>query len=1023
MAVTQAGRIGDARAIRHRRTIYFALGSFALATLAILGYLIWSDYRQEIGSAQARTRDYAAVLEARFDATLRRADAALRILARNLNPAALSKSAVSVQANAINADLDAHMVDFVELAGLRIFDNAGAQLYSSNRANTPLGNVADRDYFIQLRDQQQDSVVFSAVNISRTTGRPTMVVARGLRDGRGAFLGIVIASVELEYLQKLFQSLELGPGGIVAIHRTDDFSRVARWPVGDGKLNTPLPPTNPSRLLLASGSNMGTLQYPSSTDGIARIYSVHAIKRYPFFVSVGIALDTAAADAQALALWAGTSGLLLVSLLIVLLLRLWRTEARQMETVEVIAQAEERWRLLFDRATEGILILSGGGRLIAVNAAFAQMHGYSIAEMTAMRLQDLDTREGRQLFPDRMRRVLSGEALTFELEHYHKDGHAFPIEVSASVVLSKGEPLIQAFHRDISERKLAQAALLQSEERYRTAFRTSPDAININRLEDGLYLEVNDGFLRLTGWNRSEVIGKTSKELNLWHRPEDRDRMVQALKQKNFCENLDTEFVAKDGKVISALMSAHIIKFSGVPCLLSVSRDVTERKQSEQIIQDLAYSDTLTGLPNRRLLLDRLAQALVTSARRQRQGALMLVDLDDFKIINDTIGHQQGDRLLEQVAKRLTSCVREGDTVARLGGDEFVVILEDLSQNALDAAAQAEAVAEKIRSTLNQAYQLVDATHHNSASIGITLFGDRPEGIDEPLKRADLAMYQAKLAGRNTLRFFDLRMQMEINARVAVEAGLREAVLKSQFVLHYQAQVTDACRITGAEALVRWQHPVRGLVTPTEFIGAAEKTGLILPLGRWVLETSCSQLASWAGQSEMAHLALAVNVSADQFRQADFVEQVLGALQRAGARADLLTLELTENLLLTNIGEVIAKMNALKAHGVRFSLDDFGTGFSSLTYLKRLPLNQLKIGQGFVRDILSDPNDAAIAKMIIALGHSLELAVIAEGVETQAQRDLLEALGCSQYQGYLFSGPLPIEDFEAYLTRVNQTLP
>lgn len=1019
MAITQAGRTGDITSVKHRRLLFVALGSFALATLAVLCYLIWSDYRQEIRSAQTRTRDYAAVLEARFDATLRRADATLRILTRDLQPAALSKPAVPVHAGAINAVLDAHMVDFAELAGLRIFDNAGDQLYSSNRANTPLGNVADRDYFIQLRDQQQDMVFFSAVNISRTTGRPTMVVARGLRDGRGAFLGIVIASVELEYLQKLFQSLELGPGGIVAIHRTDDFRRVARWPVGDGKLNTPLPPTNPSRLLLASGSHKGTLQYSSSTDGVTRIYGIDSIKHYPFFVSVGIARDTALAKWQTQALWTGTSGFLLVSLLIALLLRLWRAQARQIESVEVVAQAEEHWRLLFDRATEGILILTPSGKLIAVNAAFAQMHGYSIAEMQAMRLQDLDTPEGQQLIAERMRRVLSGESLAFEVEHYHKDRHVFPIEVSASLVVSQGEPLIQAFHRDISERKLAHAALLQSEERYRTAFQTSPDAISINRLADGLFLEVNDGFLRLTGWSPSEVIGKTSKELNLWHKPQDRERMVQALMQKHICENLETEFVAKDGRVIAALMSTHIIKFGGLPCLLAVSRDITERKESEQIIQSLAYSDTLTGLPNRRLLLDRLQQALVTSARRQRRGALMLVDLDDFKIINDTIGHHQGDRLLEQVARRLTSCVREGDTVARFGGDEFVVILEDLSPNALDAAAQAEAVAEKIRSTLNQPYELAPATHHNSASIGITLFGEQAESIDEPLKRADLAMYQAKLAGRNTLRFFDLRMQIEIDTRVAVETGLREAVLKSQFVLHYQAQVTHEHQVTSAEALVRWQDPVRGLIAPAEFIGAAEKTGLILPLGRWVLEAACSQLALWARRPEMAHLTLAVNVSAAQFSQAEFVEHVLGALQRTGARADLLMLELTENLLLTNVGDVIAKMNALKTHGVRFSLDDFGTGFSSLSYLKRLPLDQLKIAQSFVRDILSDPNDAAIAKMVIALGHSLELAVIAEGAETQAQRDLLESLGCYLYQGYLFSKPVSIEEFEAYVIRVN----
>ena len=1003
--------------MKHRHKLFIAFGALAFAILAILGYLVWSDYRQEIRSAQTSTRDYAAILETRLDATLRRANANLLALARSLPVAALSKQAVPALADAINAELDSHMVDFAELAGLRIFDKAGDQLYSSNRASTPLGNVVDRDYFIRLRDHAQEDLVFSAVNISRTTGRPTMVTARGLRDGRGVFRGIVIASVELEYLQKLFQSLDLGAGSIIAIHRTDDFSRVARWPVGDDKLNTLLLPDNPSRVLLASGSKIATPEYSSSTDGVTRIYSIHALKHFPFFVSVGIARDTALAGWQVRALGAGTTGLLLVGLLGGLLLRLWRAEARQIESTDVIAQAEERWRLLFDRAMDGILIMSVSGKLIAVNAAFAQMHGYSTAELATMHVEDLDTPEGRQLFPERIRRILSGESLTFEVEHYHKDDHVFPIEVSSILVVSKGELLIQAFHRDISERKRAETALIQSEERYRTAFQASPDAININRLEDGLYLDINDGFMRLTGWSRSEVIGKTSKELNLWHKPENRKRLVQALKQNSFCENLETEFVAKDGRVISALMSAHIIKVDGAPCLLSVTRDVTERRKSEQIIQGLAYSDTLTGLPNRRLLLDRLKQALVTSARRQRQGALLLVDLDDFKIINDTLGHQQGDRLLEQVARRLTSCVREGDTVARFGGDEFVAILEDLSPDALDAAAQAEAVAEKIRRTLHQVYQLDNSTHHNSASIGITLFGDRSESIDEPLKRADLAMYQAKMAGRNTMRFFDLGMQIEVNARVAVEAGLREAVLKDQFVLHYQAQVTDEGRIASAEALVRWQDPARGLVAPGEFIPTAEKTGLILPLGRWVLEAACGQLALWARRPELAHLSLAINVSAQQFRQADFVEQVLGELQRSGARADLLTLELTESLQLTNVEDVIAKMNALKAYGIRFSLDDFGSGSSSLSYLKRMPIDQLKIGQDFVRDILLDRSEHSIARMLIALAHSLGLQAIAEGVETRAQRDFLAGLGCHDYQGYLFGQPLPIQEFEALVTQ------
>jgi diguanylate cyclase (GGDEF)-like protein len=429
-------------------------------------------------------------------------------------------------------------------------------------------------------------------------------------------------------------------------------------------------------------------------------------------------------------------------------------------------------------------------------------------------------------------------------------------------------------------------------------------------------------------------------------------------------------------------------------------------------INQLAFYDSLTKLPNRRFLLVLLEKALAASSRHRRKGALLFIDLDNFKTLNDTQGHGQGDLLLQQVAERILTCVRDGDTVARLGGDEFVVMLKNLSENAHEAASQTENVGKIILGALSQTYRLGSYEHQSTVSIGATLFADRHGSVDELLKRADLAMYQAKAAGRNTLRFFDPEMQAEVTARAALEAALREAVLHHQFVLYYQAQVEHECHLTGAEALVRWNHPQRGMVSPAEFIPVAEETGVILPLGNWVLETGCAQLASWATRPEMAHLTLAVNVSARQFHHQDFVEQVLALLERTGANPQRLKLELTESLLLSNLENVVVKMNLLKKHGVGFSLDDFGTGYSSLAYLKRLPLDQLKIDQVFVRDILIDPNDAAIAKMVIALADSLGLAVIAEGVETEAQRELLARQGCHACQGYLFSRPLPLHEFE-----------
>jgi diguanylate cyclase (GGDEF)-like protein/PAS domain S-box-containing protein len=450
---------------------------------------------------------------------------------------------------------------------------------------------------------------------------------------------------------------------------------------------------------------------------------------------------------------------------------------------------------------------------------------------------------------------------------------------------------------------------------------------------------------------------------------------------------------------------------------VAIVQDITQHRAAAEEIKNLAFFDPLTNLPNRRLLMDRLHQALASSSRSGHQGALLFIDLDNFKNLNDTLGHDIGDLLLQQVAIRLESCVRAGDTVARLGGDEFVVMLEALSEKSDEAAAHTEHIGEKILSTLNQPYQLATHTYRNSPSIGITLFKNHNCALEELMKQADIAMYQSKKAGRNTLRFFDPIMQDAINARAELEGELRIALDLGQFQLYYQIQVNQTLDAVGAEALIRWQHPKRGLVSPAHFIPLAEDTDLIFPIGLWVLDQACAQIKAWQDDPLTRHLTLAVNVSAKQFRQADFVDQVTRATRRHGISPDRLKLELTESLLLENIEETISTMNALKIIGVRFSLDDFGTGYSSLQYLKLLPLDQLKIDQSFVRDIAEDASDRAIVRTIIAMAKSLNLKVIAEGVETEVQQSLLRNKGCSHVQGYLFGKPVPIEQFELELKR------
>ncbi|WP_231940680.1 putative bifunctional diguanylate cyclase/phosphodiesterase [Acidovorax sp. RAC01] len=443
--------------------------------------------------------------------------------------------------------------------------------------------------------------------------------------------------------------------------------------------------------------------------------------------------------------------------------------------------------------------------------------------------------------------------------------------------------------------------------------------------------------------------------------------------------------------------------------------DITDRKRAEHEIERLAFYDALTGLPNRRLLLDRLQRATAACQRTRSHGALLFIDLDNFKDLNDTLGHDMGDQLLAQVASRLVGSVREVDTVARFGGDEFVVMLDSLAHEPASAAGQAEVVAEKLLAALNQPFELDGGQHYSTPSIGITLFGDERLSVDELLKRADLAMYQAKAAGRNTQRFFDPDMQAAVNARSNLEADLRQGLARGELMVHYQPVVNHHALLLGAEALVRWSHPQRGMISPADFIPLAEQTGLILPLGKFVLQTACAQLRQWGEHAETAHLSVSVNVSARQFRQPGFVAEVLQTLRDHQVPPEKLKLELTESLLLGDIEDTISRMVQLKSEGVGFSLDDFGTGYSSLSYLKRLPLDQVKIDQGFVRDVLTDPNDAAIVRTILALARSMDLDVVAEGVETTGQLAFLRLHGCEGFQGYLFGRPGPAQEIDAFL--------
>ncbi|WP_394789819.1 putative bifunctional diguanylate cyclase/phosphodiesterase [Rhodoferax sp.] len=674
------------------------------------------------------------------------------------------------------------------------------------------------------------------------------------------------------------------------------------------------------------------------------------------------------------------------------------------------AELARKMELLMCTATDGLHILDHQGQLLEASEAFRRMLGYSQSEVLDLNVSAWDEKWDREALAQQLANSRD-QAVVFESQHRRKDGSLLDVEIYVAGASFDGHDYICAASRDISERKRTEQELRIAA----TAFEAH-EAMYITD-SDRVILRVNQAFTQSSGYRADEVVGQLPKLLRSGDHPaafyED---MWQQIETQGYWHGEMTTR-RKNGERYPIWFTLTAVKGADgrISNYVGTQTDISYRRAAEEEIIELAFYDALTKLGNRRLLLDRLQQALAVSSRNGTHGGLLFIDLDNFKTLNDTAGHEMGDLLLQQVAQRLGTCVRPGDTVARLGGDEFVVILADLGCKIGNAAHQAEQVGERILATLNAPYDLAGQSHYSSPSIGVALFGAEDSSVAELLRRADLAMYQAKAGGRNGLRFFDPAMQTAITARADIESALRLALQRQEFVLHYQPQVSRDGKLMGAEALVRWQHPQRGMLAPGAFISTAEDSGLIIPLGLQVLEIACLQLVAWAGDSAMCEFPISVNVSARQFHQRDFVAQVLGTLQRTGARPRQLKLELTESLLLDNVEDTIAKMTELRAHGVGFSLDDFGIGYSSLSYLKRLPLDQLKIDQSFVHGVLRDPNDAAIAQMIVALGQSMGLSVIAEGVETEEQRIFLAGCGCHGYQGYLFGRPMPAPQFEAFV--------
>lgn len=690
-------------------------------------------------------------------------------------------------------------------------------------------------------------------------------------------------------------------------------------------------------------------------------------------------------------------------------------ENKRIQSQQQLAESENRLSVILNSVAAYIYLKDINGRYLFANQQVLNLWEAKLEDVVGFGDENFfDAESVNQIRVIDRKVLIDGEVVEQEEFHKVKKTGVESVYWSVKIPLRYDDGEIYALcgiSTDITQQKMTEADL-------RIAAISFESQVGMMITDaNKITLKVNGAFSKISGYTSEEVINNLPVLGSKNHH--DPDYLNQIWKEAGLNGVWEGELTSqhKNGDFYPQYVIITAVKDSDqniINYVISFT-DITESKAAASKIENLAFYDPLTQLPNRRLLLDRLNHALIAIHRSELIGALLYLDLDHFKIVNDSRGHDMGDLLLKQVAERLIGCVRADDTVARLGGDEYVIMLENLSKEHLEAATQTEIVAQKILVSLSKPYQLGSHQSSISGSIGLVLFDSQKQTPEELFKQADIAMYHAKKSGRNTFHFFDPEMQNTINLRVQMEEELNQALSSQQFKLYYQIQVDSSGNIVGVEALIRWQHPKRGLVTPFEFIALAEETGLILPIGNWVLNEACKQIKLWEANEVTKNLSVSINVSAEQFYQTDFAEQVKLAVISHKINPRLLKLELTESMLIDNVENVISSMNSLKEIGVLIELDDFGTGYSSLQYLKRLPLHQLKIDQSFVRDITTDKNDKAIVKTIVNMAQGLGLVVIAEGVETLEQLQQLQKIECTYFQGYLFSKPSPIEDVEQLL--------
>jgi diguanylate cyclase (GGDEF)-like protein/PAS domain S-box-containing protein len=999
---------------RYGYHLWIALISLAVGGFILLAYVLWSAYQDVWAEARSVASSQSELLEARFEATLRRIDATLDDMAERIPQEALQAEAAPRFRPAIEKDLERYQRVFPEVAGFRVIDVAGDVLYLSGGGDYP--NLADRAYFTAPKEGKGEAIVFSEVIVSRITGRSTIAAARAVRSPDGRFLGVVSAAIELDYFEKLFKSVRLGASGALAVRRSDNHTLVVRQPPAPAEINRPLDPSHPVYRQIIAGERQGVLEFVAQSDGVQRVYGYRVLERYPFYVLAGLSESDVMGFWRQRAFIVGVLGTTLFACLFIVLFDLFRAQQRDQV-------AAERWRRNGDRLSAAQRIARLGSweidlatmrvacseelyRIFEVTRVeggaqyqefLAQVHPDDRAAVDKALNDSIDQHQPvslkhRLLMPDgRIKHVLE----SCETE-YGKDGKALRVIGASQDVTSQQE-------------MEAQMQLLASAVQY------SGEAIVITDVDNKI-VTVNPAFTRLTGYAADEVIGRNPRILSAGRTtPEEYARMWQGITERGFWQG-EIWDRRKDGGIYPKWISISVIRDDEGQVRYHVAHftDVSSERAAEERLHHIAHHDVLTGLLNRLSLKGRLDQALAGARRDGSRVALLFIDLDRFKVINDTLGHHMGDELLIEVAKRLLESVRDSDVVARLGGDEFVIMLSGIEHSGAVAM-----VAEKLVFSIGQSYQIGGYDLYTSPSIGIAIFPTDGNDGEMLMKNADAAMYHAKMAGRNNFQFFDAKMNDAALERLKIEHGLRQALAREEFVLHFQPIIDMVSgRVASVEALVRWQHPEKGLLAPARFIAIAEETGLIQPLGEWILWAACRQLAEFSAAG-ISGVKMGVNISAIQMRNGNLPLLARGVIEAYELNPADLVFEITESVAMEQPTETVRILDVLHSMGINVAIDDFGTGYSSLSYLRMFPIDHLKLDRSFVEEIGEDTDGSVICDATIGLAHNLGLKVVAEGVETTEQLDYLRSRGCDLVQGYLFSRPVPAAEVIAFIRQRN----